>query len=480
MTENIAALIPAGLPHGMEEGNPPAPWGPAHPGPDPDPAQPQRGSSRRVGRIRPNIRPSAATQSPAMGKEGRWRGGMQPPLGWPRGRCLVGTRPPRCRDGATASPPCTCHGVLPWELPAQLLPGRPRRLACAWGCVRNVSEEGGTGTLSVPVAALNKALRQRSLAGGGKRAALGTGCPPVHPQPLCPSLGVPGTGDMFVPPSSHSSRALLACRGLGESQPGAATVWRGGLTLGTTLLCPWCPSLYPPQGCPHPHPPMCPQIGSPLPPPAPPPSPACSPLTSGGGRGLSTSFPAPVLSPTTVLLLSLCPGGIPRHCPPVGSQHPASMSSSQGLGVGMVGGLCRGLLGGSRQSRSLLPGQEPPLPAELAQMLRTAAVRDSEPGRQRRAHVPARAVPNTGHPAPRGPGRWQGQEGSGDGQRAGPDPWASLLLVEPGSVLQPGGLCHRAGASLPPRLWGTPEPRAVLGAVPEAVQPCAPMGLGGH
>lgn len=147
----------------------------------------------------------------------------------PRGD--AGTRPPRCGDGATASPPCTCHGVLPWELPAQPLPGQPRSLACAWGCVRNVSpeegEEGGTGTLSVPVAALNKALSQRGLAGGAKRAALGTGCPPVHPQPLCPSLGVPRTGDMFVPPSSRSSRALLACRGLGESQPGAATVWGG-------------------------------------------------------------------------------------------------------------------------------------------------------------------------------------------------------------------------------------------------------------
>lgn len=59
----------------------------------------------------------------------------------PRGD--AGTRPPRCGDGATASPPCTCHGVLPWELPAQPLPGRPRSLACSWGCVRNVSPEEG-------------------------------------------------------------------------------------------------------------------------------------------------------------------------------------------------------------------------------------------------------------------------------------------------------------------------------------------------
>lgn len=111
---------PVGLPHGTEEVTPPAPGDlpvlgriqPWHPPPPP----------HRAGRIGPHIRPPAATQSPALGKEGRGRGGGM------RGRCLAGTQGHGhhiAGDRATASlgPPAQGWGVA---MGAALQPGGVR------------------------------------------------------------------------------------------------------------------------------------------------------------------------------------------------------------------------------------------------------------------------------------------------------------------------------------------------------------------
>lgn len=269
----------------------------------------------------------------------------------------TGTRPPHCGDGATVSPPRLLprDGALPWEPPAQPSAGQPRSLAGAGRGGRdacgNVSlEEGG---------------------GGGDRDPFGAGCSTEQsPAPEKPHrgntlpVGPAGTGDVFIPPS------LLACRGLGvgtTDQPGAAKVWGGGRGAhagdhpGAALM----PITLLPLCCPHPASPLCPHTGSHLPISLPP-RPACSPLTSGEGRGLRTSFPVLVPSLTVVPPLSLCLGGIPQHRPQVGSQPPASTQFQHRpppRDPGEEG--CAGVEG-SRQSGSLLRGQELLLPAELA------------------------------------------------------------------------------------------------------------------
>lgn len=192
-------------------------------------------------------------------------------------------------------------------------------------------------------------------------------------------------GDIPGPPSPCSSGVLRAHRG--------CRLVLGGI-----------PSSCPPP-CTPTQPPHCPH-------------PPCSPLTSGGG---ASAHPSP----------SRCRHTSARPAVPEGFE--AAPGTARLPGGGILG--CQG--GGSRQSRSLLCGQElpPPCESEQGRWWGHVATRRGQAG-PTGTPLPPRVVPDpTKKPGPMG--SWGGGEKEGKG----------LLCQGPGAM----GITAR-----PPRCWRSP------------------------